>query len=504
MRAYKWLGQWLLLLGLMPGMTGWVQARPLNVVGPWEITGIQPAQSGYIFSRMQVAETLIGVDEQGQLAPRLATAWRVSDDGLRWYFRLREGVRCHDGSVLGVDGVVQSLRHARAGNGVLSQAPIVAIDAAGDELEIRLSSPFAPLPAYLAHYSTLVLALAAYDSQGQVRELIGTGPYRVTGLTPPLKLDLQRTEHWWGGLPTIASASYLAVGKGETRALMAASGDADLVFSLLPVSLPALRRHPGLQIEVVTVPRTRMLKLNAASPFFSDVQVRRALSLALDRTGMARAILRNDALAATQLFPPSLAGWHDLSLAPLHHDPQEAQRLLSEAGWIPGDDGIRQRGGQRFAVTLTTFSSWPELPLLATAMQAQLRQVGIALEVAVGNSSEIVSRHRDGSLQLGLASRNFGLVPDPLGTLLQDYGPEGGDWGAMGWSDSGLQQTLDSLKHAADPALRHRVAGILQQQLPVLPLAWTELAVAASADLDGLRVDPFELSYNLSALRWAQ
>jgi len=508
MQGVHWLGRWLLLLGVLSGAAMGSQARTLSIVGPWEIVGIEPARSGYIFSRMQVAETLTTVDEQGRLTPQLATSWRVSADGLEWRFRLRKGVLFHDGSALTADSVVHSLQHSRAGHGVLSQVAVAAIEPAGDEVVLRLEHPFVALPAYLAHYSTLVLAPTAYDDQGRVKALIGTGPYRLTSLTPPLQLTLERNERWWGDRPAIASVRYLAVGKSETRALMAASGEADLVYSLMPTSLGVLRHNPAVRLETVTIPRTRLLKLNIESPFFSDLRVRRALSLALDRRGMARVMLRNERLAASQLFPPTLTGWHAVDLAALRYDPGAARRLLAEAGWLPGDDGILHKNGVRFAVTLTTFSSWPELPVLASAIQAQWREVGIDLQVAIGNSSEIVSRHRDGSLQLGLLSRNFSLVPDPLGTLLQDFGPQGGDWGAMGWSDAALQQMLDGLSAGTDKteriALQQGVAGILQQQLPVIPLAWSELRVAVSNDLDGLRVDPLELSYHLSALRWAE
>ena len=80
-----------------------------------------------------------------------------------------------------------------------------------------------------------------------------------------------------------------------------------------------------------------------------------------------------------------------------------------------------------------TFPDRPELPLLATALQAQWKAVGVELKVAVGNSSEIPAGHQDGSLQLGLYARNYALVPDPLVTLLGDLAPAGADWGVMNW-----------------------------------------------------------------------
>ena len=105
--------------------------------------------------------------------------------------------------------------------------------------------------------------------------------------------------------------------------------------------------------------------------------------------------------------------------------------LLAAAGWKAGADGILMRDGKRFELALRTYPDRPELPPIATVIQDQLRKVGIAVQVKIGNSSEIPAGHRDGTLELGLAARNFALGPDPLITLIDDYGDKGGDWGAM-------------------------------------------------------------------------
>ncbi len=386
--------------------------------------------------------------------------------------------------------------------------PIETITADGERAVVfKLKTPFASLPAFVANYTTIILAPSSYDAAGKTVAIVGTGPFKITSLTPPLKLEVARNDGWWGGKVAIGAASYLAAGQGETRALMADSGEADIVISILPVSVDRLKRNPNLDIKVTTVPRTRMMKLNAGGPFFSDVRVRRALDLALDRTGMARAILRNPDMAANQLFPPTLTNWHVGGLAAPARDVAAAKRLLAEAGWNPGSDGILEKDGRRFSVTVRTFSSWPELPPLATAIQAQLKDIGIDLKVSVGNSSEIVAGHRDGSLDLGLSSRNFSLVPDPFGTMLEDYGPKGGDSGAMGWSNDEMQTLFQKLSTSADPEIRgpaqQRIAQILRDELPVIPVSWVELALAANKRVTGVKLDPFELSYHLSSVRWA-
>jgi peptide/nickel transport system substrate-binding protein len=495
-----------LLLGLLAA--GVAEARPLKVIGPWEIAGIDPAQSGFVFSRMQVAETLVSTDADGRLTPGLAASWTASEDGLVWRFRLREGARFHDGGPVTAAIVADGLRKVHGGAGVFSQVPVAGVEPDGGDVVIRLSRPFAALPAYLVNFTTIVLAPSSYGATGRVERIVGSGPYRVKSLTPPLNLQLEAAPEWSGEKPGIAEVDYQAVGQGETRALMAESGEADLVFSMLPVSVERLKRNPRLDVRIATIPRTRLLKVNAASPLFGDVRVRRAVATALDREGISRVILRNAELAATQLFPKALAGWHVPELAPLRRDPAASRALLAEAGWRPGADGILQKDGKPFSFTLLTYASWPELPPIATAIQAQLREVGIDAKVSVGNSSEIPARHKDGTLEMGLVSRLYSIVPDAIGVLRDDYKPGGNDWGATGWSSDELDALVERMAATSDPVtrqpLQRRAIEILQSELPSIPVTWSELAIVANKRISGLRIDPLEVSYGLAAIRWAQ
>lgn len=487
------------------------ESRPLSVVAPWEITSSDPATSGYIFARMGIAETLVEVDAEGRLAPGLASGWTVDEAGLVWRFTLREGVRFHDASPLTAEAVVGSLRHAWGKPGMLSSAPIAAIEAENDTVVITLESPFAPLPALLTHSTTQVLAPAAYAEEGRVTALIATGPYRLAELAPPQRLSAERFADYWGATPAIERVSYLAVGRGETRALMAESGDADIVFTLDPASRGRLGRQARINLHAEPLPRTIVLKVNAGHPSLAEKDARRALSQAIDRRGIAAGLLRDPDAAAPELFPASLGPWHLGLDDAAAGDLAAAHGLLDALGWETNGRGIRERNGEPFRLTLTTFADRPELPLVATALQDQWRDLGIELEVAVTNASAIPAGHQDGSLELGLVSRNYGLVPDPLGTILDDFGGDaqrpGGDWGAMNWWDAELASWLDTLRHEADPNTRDelaaRVATRLNDAMPVIPVAWYQQTAAVNAELQGFSIDPLERSYRLEALSWA-
>jgi peptide/nickel transport system substrate-binding protein len=481
----------------------------LRVVGPWEISSLEPASGGHLFTRMQVAETLTETDDMGRVLPGLATRWDTSADGLRWRFVLRPTARFHDGSKVTADHVAQMLRRAAARPGLLSTSPLEQITAESGAVVLRLKAPFSALAALLSHSSTLVLAASSFDAKGSVVRIHGSGPFRISALEPPQKFEVVAFENFDGPQPAIRRASYLSASRAETRALMAEAGQADIAYGLDPASLERLRKGKRVHVEAVTTPRTMILKVNAGHRWLADPRARQALSLAIDRHGIARALMRDPDLAATQLFAPSMPGWHMPGLTPLRMDKAAAIRLWGEMGWQRGADGIFERGGERLRLSLRTFPDRPELPLVVAAIQEQLRQTGVEAKVAIGNSGDIPLRHRDGSLELALASRQYGLLPDPIGTLLQDFGAKGGDWGAMNWNSPTVQQALaelSTLGPQASPArrqaLRVQVMQVLHDELPVIPVSWFRQTAAVSPRIAGFSIDPLERSYRLDRLRW--
>ena len=187
---------------------------------------------------------------------------------------------------------------------------------------------------------------------------------------------------------------------------------------------------------------------------------------------------------------------------------EAAKGLLADLGWTAGDDGILVKDGERFSILLRTFPDRPELPLMAAALQDQWRQIGVELEVSVASYSEIPAGHQDGTLHVALYARNYALTPDPIGTVLQDFGPGGGDWGAMGWESPEVADALTAISATGDETLRSKdiakVARILHDELPVIPIVWYQHTVAVASGLQGVVIDPLQRSYGLSKLSWSE
>jgi len=467
----------------------------------------EPSSTGRIYTQMGVAETLIEADVEGKILPGLAESWTVSDDGLEWRFKLRAKAAFHDGTEVTPDLVARSLNRARTRPGVFNFAKVERIEGAGDVLLVKLASRSVLLLPILTNFSTQILAPASFDSSNRAVWVVGTGPYKIKTVTEQ-ELSVEFWSGWSGPEPEITAARYLSAGRAETRGVLAESGQADIVFTLDTATINRLQNRSNLSVRSVPSPRTTFLKVNAGHPFLSDVRARQALSLAIDRAGIAGGLLGSPERAATQLLPPFVREWHSQDVPPLRTDIEAARKLLAELGWAAGSDGILVRNGERFRLNLLTHTVTPELQLIASVVQEQLKGIGIEILVRVTASAEMPTAHNNGTLELAIVNRSYMLVSDPVGALLQDYGRSGGESGAMNWYDQGLVTALEELAAGVDPSrassLRAQIVRTLQEQLPVIPIVHNPRTAALSSRITNGTVDPLERSYGLAQVRWRQ
>ncbi|QJR81092.1 ABC transporter substrate-binding protein [Alteromonas pelagimontana] len=497
----------LIIFIALAGLTGCSapdSSDTLSISGPFEPISLDPARSGYIFSRMQVIETLVDIDNKGQLKPGLATRWEHSKDNRVWTFYLRPNVVFHDQSAMNADAVVNSLNIAFSKPAPYPQDLVEAVTALNEStVQITLSRPYRPFASLLTNYTTAILSPASYNESQEITKLSGTGPYQVEEFQPPHRVGVTKFQNYWGEPAHVSKVVYTTGHRAETRALMVASGQTDIVYNLDAASVDLLKVSKKAKVDSTLIPRTILIKVNASYPALADVKVRQALSLAIDRQGIATKILRVEDIEANQLFGPSMGVWHDATLPPAEQDVKRANALLDEAGWLQDDSGIRHKNGSPLKLNMITYANRAELIVIATALQNQWAQIGVDLRVHMENASAIPSGHADGTLQLALMARNFANIPDPLGIMLADFtSTEGGDWGPMGWQNPSVFSALSALPLVQDKkAYASQVQNIMHQinaDLPVIPVVFYMQQSAVAPRVENFSFDPYERSFRLS------
>jgi peptide/nickel transport system substrate-binding protein len=479
----------------------------LVVVQPWEFKSVRPAENSNVFNKVGVTEGLVTWDPAGKVLPGIAESWTTSEDGLEWRFKLRDGVVFHDGTQVTADTVRSSYERQRDNSAFFKATGVTTIEADGNEVIFRFAKPFSPFATYLLDPRVPVLAPSAFDAEGKVITPVSIGPYKLVEADVPRSLSLARHDSYWGEKAKIARVRYEAVGNGETRANIAAAGDADLVLNIPMPSVARVQSAGQMKLDRIIIPRVHILIPNCNKPQFSDVRVRQALSLAMDRAGIAASIMRNPALAATQFLPPAFPDWHFSDLVH-QQNVEKANQLLDEAGWAKGEDGIRTKDGARFAGAVRTFANRAELPAIATAFQSQFREIGYELEISVGEWEAIVEGREDGTLDLGLTSVQLATIPDPIARmsveLVQDTIASTSDTAPVGWRSDKMRADvaayLDTMSEDERRRLRKEIATVMHTELPMIPIVWYEEITAVSGRIEGFVIDPCEQLLGLNKL----
>jgi peptide/nickel transport system substrate-binding protein len=488
-------------LASLPSRLGAQEAGVLRVAAPWEYTSNEPSDTGYIMARMQIAETLVRVEPDGTLTGGLAERWSVGEDGLTWRFKIRSGVTFHDGTPLTAEVAMASLKRSLAGES-MQQIPMDSLSAEGQTLVLKTKTLFSHLPAVLVDYASVVLAPGSWGADGKVSKVIATGPFRIVSIDGKTVIELERFDAYWGEKPKVARARYTAIPNGETRTNVAIAGDQDIIFTTVPAATPRIDAAGQMKVESLTIPRVRAMAFNSGLPQFSDVRVRRAINMAIDRKGIASAILRHPGSAATQLLPAAVPAWHDASLPAYAFDVASANALLDQAGWVKGADGVRAKDGTRLAAKVLTIANRPELAVMATAMQAQLKAIGMELSVEPGPAANIPAAIKDGTMQMTMFARTYVNVPEVIATIIPDYTRERSTWGTLNWPGRDRVKALtdeyvQSFDENRKAALRKEILKIIQDEVPVAAVAWFEHTVAVHKRVKGLVIDPFEMRYML-------
>lgn len=460
---------------LVIGQQAFAQGTAQVVIGkPFIAAGTDPtkANNGWSLTSHGISENLFRVDRRGGVVPWLATATERVDD-TTWLVRLRDGVQFSDGSPMNAAAVAAALSrtaelsgNARASTGALK---VEAVDA----LTVRLVTErvVVNMASVLADWPMPIYRVVGDD-------FAFTGPYKVVGQKPGAEFALAPNPHYRGAAkrPQIR-VKYFA--DTQTMALALQSGELDMAYGLPPTALPRIAAQQGLSVRTLVDGYMYLLLMNHARPPLDDVRVRRAVDLAVDRELLVKA--GKGGKPARGLY----SAHYPYSLNRSYpHDPAAAARLLDEAGWKPGGDGIRVKGGKRLTVTAVAVSSWPDLLIYLPVMRTQLAQVGI--ELVQRMTEAFLPAANSGDFDLLLRMTHTARAGDPTlflndslrSTAVRNFGK---------YKSAAFDTVLAKLETERDS--ERRLALVLDEQrtindeLPLAPISEAPFHIGLSAKL---------------------
>jgi peptide/nickel transport system substrate-binding protein len=362
-----------------------------------------------VFNVMRhVYETLVALNEKGEVVPCLAEKWEVSSDGLVYTLYLRKGVKFHDGSMLDAETVKKNFDRwfdptvkvpLRAQLGPVDHVEVV------DQYTVKvyLKEPFAPFLRSLASY-LLIASKEAINKFGNstIEQPAGTGPFRFVAWEKGKRVVLERFDEYWGEKPLIQRIEWYIIPEASTRATALLAGDVDFAYNLPATDLNRLKASPGITVLTPTSNRVIFIALLPKGPL-ADPLVRQALNYAVDKNAIIQNILFGLAVEADSPLPSHFFGY--VPMPKYDYNPQRAKELLAQAGYPNGFKMVLLHPTGRYLMDKQ----------VAEAVQAYLSQVGVQVELKTMDWPSFVSE-----LQKPLDQKTFDAVLLGWGPFVAD------------------------------------------------------------------------------------
>jgi peptide/nickel transport system substrate-binding protein len=366
-----------------------------------------------------VNETLTQYDVTGGqgVLPRLAETWEDQGNGT-WRFNLRQGVTFSDGSTFDANDVKHSFERATSDQ-LTCETPRYFGDTkltftVVDEHTVDVTAdPAQPILPLLMSLVTIVPSETPVEF---VRDPIGTGPYRLAEWNPGQNITLERRDDYWGDAPAVEKATYVFRTDPAVAAAMVAQGEADLAPSIAAIDAT----NPETDVSYLNS-ETLYLRLDSAIDPISDIRVRRALNMAIDRDAFIGTLLPEGVVSAVAMVPPTTLGWNP-EIQQYPYDPEKAKELLAEAkaDGVPVDTTLYLIGRSNL---------FPGVVEVIEAIQQMLQDVGFTVEVQmveVAQQEELYSKpYKEGRPPQMLAVQHDNSRGDPVFSMYFKYASDG-------------------------------------------------------------------------------
>ncbi|CAN5800017.1 glutathione ABC transporter substrate-binding protein [soil metagenome] len=334
-----------------------------------------------------IYNNLVTFDRDLAIVPDLAESWAQSEDSLTWTFTLRQGVTFHDGTPFNAEAVAAHITRIQDPDTASPNASLwahIASTNVVDETTIELvtAEPFGPMLNYLAHGSGGIESPTAVEEHGDAfpQNPVGTGPYKLESFTPGTELTLVANTDFYGNPPGLEQIIFRATPEVSSRVLLVETSEADLANAIPPEEVERFASSDDLQLLQRAGLRTFWIEMNLTREIFQDVNVRKAFNHAVNKQSIVDNLFLGHATLLDSPAASTIQG--HVTAGEYAYDPELAAQMLTDAGWVESDGGVREKDGVRLSFTLNTANGeYPKDIQVVEAVQAELRAVGCEVEI---------------------------------------------------------------------------------------------------------------------------
>ena len=487
-----------------------VEAGLLRVAALYDITTMDVAQTtdNYmvpmnIFDRLFEVE--VKADGSTEIVGSLCESYTVSDDGLTYTFKLRDGVVFSNGSGLEASDVQYTFERLLTAGGVNDDVPLEVLGAeelksgAADTLAgFKVTSDVdfsitlaAPNAGFIAELTGPAMSIVDRETMGTVKnfgiaceDTIGTGPYKITEWVVNDHYTLEYNDKYWGEEPSVKKMIVSIIPDASTQNLMYQNGELDILdLEYLDSAIVESTYKTAYADRIISGSRVGLtyLAMNANHKYLSDVNVRKAVQMAVDVDTIVASVYAGDAIVENGIIPTGVWGHND-SLQRPAYSTENAKKLLADAGYAEGEVS--------FTLAMDSSSS-SNTQLVYQLVQQQLKDAGIMVEIKPYDESSWLDLRKSGEMDAFIANWTMDYN-DPANIMYTFYGSaEKTKLRSLNYADEAIMARVAAASGITDDAARMAEYQALEKKIVEEDAAWVPLLGNMHLFALGERVESF-------------
>lgn len=358
-----------------------------------DVTSLDPHQgkeTPAVQVNTQIFDTLVTVDpETNEVVPQIAESWEQTDDQT-YVFKIREGIKFHDGSDLTAEDVKFSLDRARNSAAVSYIVNFIEEVTVDDDhtVTVKTTAPYAPTLRNLAIPFAAIVpkAVVEADENAFIQNPVGSGPYKFVEWNHGDHVTLKAFDDYYAGKPETENLIMKVIPETSQRTIALETGEVDLAYDLAVNDIPKVNSDDKLTVYEIPSLTCWYVSMNMNKKPFDNPKVREAMFMAIDRQTIIDTINAGSGQTADAIIAPAVFGYYSTGVK--EYNPTKAKELLAEAGYPNG-----------FSTTLWVNDNQSRIEM-CQAMQAMLLEVGVQCNLEVLEFGSFISRTTAGDHDL--------------------------------------------------------------------------------------------------------
>lgn len=453
---------------------------------------------GEMYAQNLLYEGLVKIAKDGSYQPWLAKSWTLSKDSSTYVFKLREDVFFSDGEKFNAKAAAANLnaifdnykRHSWLESMKLMKAVFESdqkpIEATGEyELTIRLGKPYYPLLTELGVTRPFrFISPKAFKNGGTkkgVSKLSGTGAYVLAENHIDQYAVFKANSNYWGKKANIETVIVKVIPDNQARILALKSGEIDLIYGDNMIdanTVDQFKKDSKFTVAMSQPVSSRMLMLNTADSILKDIEVRKALSYAVNKVAVSKGLFNGIEVPADTLFAKNIP-YANIDLKPYLYDIEKAKKILDKAGWVKtANNKYRSKNGKELVVRFNYDTNKVTDKLIAEYLQYEMSKIGVQIKLVGEEKQSFQDRQKSGDFQI-MTGYTWGTPYDPQSYISSMKASVHGDYMAqLGLAqkakiDETIGKILESSTEEKRQAYYDYVLRTLHEEAVYIPLTYS-------------------------------